>query len=221
MPGTTAGHSLPPDRGGEACWRRSHDQHSDRTAADAGCGRRSAQLHQGRPVARRDAAGRQRADQAAARPARNRSAGQERARREPDLCRRTGGQLCAAAAVDQRSDSRYRRAAPGGEDHADRRNRRFHRVRHRARADLLRGCGGPICASSVYSAYIDALLRDLREGDGDLARLGLRHRSGDRHQALLDRGVGVGALAVDARSNRADRCRWSPTARSACSPAMP
>ncbi len=58
---------------------------------------------------------------------------------------------------------------PAAQDAADRRDRRLHRGRHRARADLLRGRAVRICASRSTARNIDVLLRDLREGDADLA----------------------------------------------------
>ena len=119
------------------CRTDGNDQHSDRIAADAGRRRRSAQLYQGRPIAGRDTTGGQRADQAAAGAARHRPARQERAGRDPDVGRRTGRQLRAAAAFDQRSDSRFRRAAAGLADVAHRCDRRLHRRQYLARPRLL------------------------------------------------------------------------------------
>ena len=85
----------------------------------------------------------------------------------------------------------------GGKDGADRRDRRLHRVRHRARADLL--------ARAPARSALRGLQRQHRRAAARPARrrrrsrdLGFGDRPDDRHPALLDRAAGLGARAVDA-----------------------
>ena len=111
--------------------------------------------------------------------------------------------------VDQRPDSRHRR----------RRARRrktvrigatgdFTRVRHRARADLFARARGPICASRSYSANIDVLLRDLREGDADLAIwVSATGPTLDTRHYWTEPLVWV-HVGRDADRSAAARCRW-------------
>ena len=73
----------------------------------------------------------------------------------------------------------------------------------------------------VYNANIDVLLRDLREGDADLAIWVSSTGPTLDTRYLLDRAGGLGARRRRRGSIPTARCRWCPTARNACSRATP
>ena len=72
----------------------------------------------------------------------------------------------------------------------------------------------------VYSANIDVLLRDLREGDADLA-VWVSATGPTIDTRITGPSRWSGCARPRRGSIRAGRCRWSPTARNACSRATP